>query len=86
MGTDNMTEADLLWRLAPWLFLAAIGLTVVSFPPARGAGQGHGAAHGQSGSACEHNGHRGHAMEAKTTDSIPDGPGQMEGPARRADS
>lgn len=84
MGTDNMTEADLLWRLAPWLFLVAIALTVVSFPPARGVGHGHGAVHGQSGSACEQDGHRGHAMEATTSDSVTEGPGQVEGLARQA--
>jgi hypothetical protein len=59
MDGEEMTDSDLFWRLAPWLFLVAIGLTVVSFPPAEAdtGAHDHHVVHGQDAGECGHDGH-----------------------------
>ena len=65
MTANRENRVDLLWRLAPWLTLMAMTMTVVSMEPAEGKPHGHGQTHAVNDPACVHMdaGHDTHVMK-----------------------
>jgi len=50
MHTEN-SQTDILWRVAPWLTLAAMTMTVLSYPPVEASAHRHEV--GSAGKGCE---------------------------------
>lgn len=51
MQTETDSQTDILWRVAPWLTLAAMTMTVLSYPPVEASA--HRNEVGGAGKGCE---------------------------------
>lgn len=63
-GTED--KPDILWRLAPWLTLAAMTMTVLTQAPAEPTAHRH--SHGTSGHGCEGHGSSTHGQHHAVLD------------------